>query len=81
MYNYPPDALRQLPKWISKRISEIMSNEEIFKQSALINEKAVKESGSNEKLVYNNKNTTSNEQDAKKKKKRNGNYLIKFAWF
>ena len=57
-----------------------MSNEEIFKQSALINEKAVKESGSNEKLVYNNKNTTSNEQDAKKKKKKkNGNYLIKFA--
>ena len=70
MYNYPPDALRQLPKWISKRISEIMSNEEIFKQSAPINEKAVKDSGSNEKLFYKKKNTASDEQDAKMEKKK-----------
>ena len=34
--NHPQSVLRQLPKSISKRISEITSNEEIFKEIALI---------------------------------------------
>ena len=73
--NHPPAVLRQLPKSISKRISEISSNEEIFKQSVPIYEKALKDSGFNEKLVYNKENTTSNEQNEKKKRKR------KIIWF
>ena len=50
--NHPPIVLRQFPKSISKRISEISSNEEIFKQSVRIYEKALKDSGFHEKLVY-----------------------------
>ena len=66
--NHPPSVLPQLPKSISKRISKI------FKQSVLIYEKALKDSGFNEKLVYNKENT-SNEQDEQKKRKRK---LIRF---
>ena len=72
---HPPSVLRQLPKSISKRISEISSNEEIFKRLVPIYEKALRDSGFNEKLVYNKENTTSNEQDEKKKRKR------KIIWF
>ena len=73
--NHPPRVLRQLAKSISKRISEISSNEEIFKQSVPIYEKALKDSGFNEKFVNNKENTTSNEHDEKKKLKR------KIIWF
>ena len=73
--NHPPSVLLQLSKSISKRISEISSNEEIFKQSVPIYEKAYEDSCLNEKLVYNKENTTSNEQDEKKKRKR------KVIWF
>ena len=73
--NHPPSLLRQLPKSISKRISEISSNEEIFKQSPPIYKKALKGSGFNQKLVCNKECTTSNEQDEKKKRKR------KIIWF
>ena len=73
--NHPPAVLRQLPKSISKRISEISSNEEIFKQSIPIYEKALKDGGFNEKVVYNKENTTSNEQNEKKKRTR------KIIWF
>ena len=68
--NHPPSVFRQLPKSISKRISEISSNEEMFKQSVAICEKALKDSGFNEKLFYIKENTTSNDQDEKKKRKR-----------
>ena len=34
--NHPPSIPRQLPKPISKRISEISSNEEMFKQSVIM---------------------------------------------
>ena len=39
-----------LPKSLSKRISEISLNEEIFKQSVPIYQKALKDSGLNENL-------------------------------
>ena len=66
--NHPTSVLRQFPKSIRKRISEISSNEEIFKLSVRIYEKALKDSGFHEKLVYNKQNTTSNEQNEKKKR-------------
>ena len=34
--NHPPSIPRQLPKPISTRISEISSNEEMFKQSVIM---------------------------------------------
>ena len=73
--NHPPSVLRQLPKSIIKQISEVSSNEEVFKQSVPIYEKALTGSGFNEKLVYNKENKTSNEQDEKK------NRELKFIWF
>ena len=59
--NHPPSVLRQLPKSISKRISETASDEEIFNQSVPIYEKALEDFCFNEKLVFNKENTTSNE--------------------
>ena len=42
----------------------------MLKQSVAICEKALKDSGFNEKLFYIKENTTSNDQDEKKKRKR-----------
>ena len=56
-------------------MSEISSNEEIFKQSVPIYEKPLKDSGFNDKCVYNKEKITLNEQDGKKKRKR------KIIWF
>ena len=48
--NHPPTVLRQLAKSVSKRISETSSNEQIFKESIPIYEKALKKSGFQTKL-------------------------------
>ena len=50
--NHPRTFLRQLAKSDSTRISETSSNEQIFKKSILICEKALKKSGFHEKLEY-----------------------------
>ena len=42
--NHPPSTLQQLPKSISKRISEISSNRRILNQSILYYQKALKKS-------------------------------------
>ena len=52
--NHPPCVLKQIPKGISKRLSEISSSEEIFKAAIPQYEEALKRSGFNEKLVYTN---------------------------
>ena len=49
---HPPTVLQQLAKSVSKRISETSSNEQIFKESISIYEKALKKSGFLEKLEY-----------------------------
>ena len=52
---HPTTVLRQLAKSVSKRISETSSqcsNEQIFKESIPIYEKALKKSGFHEKLEY-----------------------------
>ena len=53
--NHLPSVLRQHPKSIIKRISEVSSNEEVFKQSVSIYEKALKDSGFNENLFITRK--------------------------
>ena len=50
--NHPPSVLKQIPKGIGKRLSELSSSEEIFKAAAPQYEEALKKSGYNEKLVY-----------------------------
>ena len=48
--NHPPQVLKQLPKSIEKRLSEISSTKEIFDNSKHLHEKALQESGFKEKL-------------------------------
>ena len=43
--NHPPVVLKQLPKSIAKRISDISSDENIFSNSIPIYTKALKKSG------------------------------------
>ena len=50
--NHPPSVLKQIPKGIGKRLSELSSSEEIFKAAAPQYEEALKKSGFDEKLVY-----------------------------
>ena len=51
--NHPPNILKQLPKSIAKRISEILpSSVEIFNKSIKIYSKELKESGLTDELKY-----------------------------
>ena len=50
--NHPSNIIKQIPTIISKRISEISSSEEIFKNAAPYYEDALKASGYEQKLSY-----------------------------
>ena len=50
--NHPPNVLKQIPKGIAKRLSEISSNEEVFKAAIPQYEEALKRSGFDQKLEY-----------------------------
>ena len=52
MSNHPPNVIKALPESISKRISNISSNKEIFETSASYYNNALSSSGYKEKLVY-----------------------------
>ena len=69
--NHPPNILQKLPKSISRRISDISSNENIFKDSITIYENALKSSGFNENLTYTTTSVNKKENEEKKKRKRN----------
>ena len=56
--NHPPHVLKQIPTSISKRISNISSNEGIFKKAAPYYNKALKEAGHEETLSYCPTNTS-----------------------
>ena len=49
--NHLPQVLKQLPKSIEKRLSEISSSKEIFDNSKHLYKKALQESGFKEKLL------------------------------
>ena len=66
--NHPPSVLKQIPQGIAKRLSTISSNEEVFKSAVSEYEKALKDSGFEEKLAYTPDDTP--EQIAEKKKKK-----------
>ena len=53
--NHPPVVLKQLPKSISKRISDISFDENIFCNSIPIYSEALKKSGFNDRLIYSTK--------------------------
>ena len=73
--NHPPQVLKQLPKSIEKRLSEISSSKEIFDNSKHLYEKALQESGFKEKLCYQQKDVNANSNRNKKKRQR------KIIWF
>ena len=74
--NHPPQVLKQLPKSIEKRLSEISSSKETFGNSKHLHEKAVQESGFKEKLCYQQKDVKANSNRSKKKKRQR-----KIIWF
>ena len=57
MSNHPPGITKQLPQSISRRLSTLSSNEEVFNRSKQIYENAIKKSGYDEKLTYTNADT------------------------
>ena len=53
--NHPPNILKELPKAVNKRITDISCNQDIFDAAKSTYEKPLSESGFNEELKYNNK--------------------------
>ena len=69
--NHPTSVLKELCNSIAKRISEISSNEIIFKESIDLYQNALKTSGFNEKLEYSVKEDENHVgREEKKKRKR-----------
>ena len=73
--NHPPNVLRHLAKSLSKRNSEISSNEQIFKESTPIYKEALKKSEFHEKREYVREEVDKNGKEEKKRRKR------KIIWF
>ena len=73
--NHPPSIIKQLPKAIEKRISDISSNEEIFYSAIPTYTEALKRSGFNETLSFQKPDVPTNNTNQKKKRKR------KIIWF
>ena len=64
--NHPPNVLKQIPKGIAKRLSEISSNEEVFKAAIPQYEEALKRSGFDQKLEY-----VPNQENTRRRRSRN----------
>lgn len=75
--NHPPTIKKELPRMISKRVSELSSNEQIFNRACPMYEKALKDSGFEEKLEYTRPlpNSSNAENQAKVNRKR------KIIWY
>ena len=56
-YIHPPNIIKQIPKTIEKRLSQLSSNEEIFNESAPFYEDKLHQSGYQQKLKFNPVNT------------------------
>ena len=70
--NHLPNIIKQIPKAIEKRLSQLSCNEEIFNESALVYEDKLQQAGYQQKLKYNPVNTKFN---SKRNHKRN---IIRF---
>ena len=73
--NHPPSILKQLPQAIAKRISDISSNEEIFRNAIPTYTEALNKSGFNEELLFQKSETSINHTDMKSKRKRKITWL------
>ena len=68
--NHPPNVLKELPKAINKRITDILCNQDIFDAAKSTYGQALRKSGFNEELKYNNKDSEEHTTNKEKKKKR-----------
>ena len=66
-FNHPPSILKQLPQAIAKRISDISSNKEIFKNAIPTYTEALNKSGFSEELLFQKPEARNNHTDMKKK--------------
>ena len=71
---HPPNIIKQLPRNISKRISDISSNREIFEKAAPIYNKALRDSGYTEEIEYIPPNKVAQNSEKKIRKR-------KIIWF
>ena len=74
--NHPPNILKELPKSINKRISDISCDENVFNNAKLTYEKALNNSGFTETFSYIKPSDQNiNNREAKKKRKK------KIIWY
>ena len=66
--NHPPTVIKQLPKSISKRLSDLSSNEEIFEIAKPAYRDALNKSGFQEKLSYTSAQNKNDKNDNKQRK-------------
>ena len=69
--SHPPNILKQLPKFIEKRISETSSNTDVFNRSIKIYKDALHESNFKEILKFVIPAPKNNDENQKRKRKRN----------
>ena len=72
--NHPPNIIKQLPHNISKRISDVSSNREIFEKAAPAYNKALRDSGYTEEIQYIPPTNLTQNNEAKRRKR-------KIIWF
>ena len=75
--NHPPAILKNIPKGINKRISEISANQEVFELAAPLYQAELNRCGYNHQLNY--LPPENNEQTEGKRKKRNNKNRV--TWF
>ena len=66
--NQPPTILKELPKSIAKRISDLSSSKNIFHDAIPVYKEALQKSGSAPNLVYTPKQTVYNNSNEESKK-------------
>ena len=66
--NHPRNVLKQLPKYIEKRISENSSNIEVFNQSITLYKDALRESNFSDNLQYKTPTTKNIDEENQKRK-------------
>ena len=67
--NHPPNVLKQIPKGINKRLSNISSTQEDFNEAKSDYQKALKESGHTHILTYEKPPAAREKEKARKKRK------------
>ena len=75
--NHPPNIIKNIPESINKRLSNISSNENVFKQASQPYQEALQKSGYNYTLTYKPTQANTNNQHTSRKNNRKRN----ITWF